>query len=360
MPPTYRPIARELRGGHTENAHLGAAAVATPTGRLVARVGDPQARAFIRSAAKPFQLMPLLLAGGRRHWQLSQREIAVMCSSHGGCKVHLDVVRGLLEKGDLREGDLLCGPHPPLDAEARSRLRATGQAPTALHNNCSGQHAGSLLSCRLLDLPIDDYVDPEHPLEMRIAAELQRFTGVGEKELGWAVDGCGAPAFSLPLASLARAYASLASPLAAGLEGAHARAAETIVEAMVAEPEMVAGAGRFTTELIGVTGGRILGKEGANGYYAAAIRSPTPLGLAFKVADGTETCRDSVVLAILRQLGVLSGQEFERLSRYYEPKLSNHAGAKVGRIVVDVELEETEIPQAAAEEAVTPAGQLAS
>ena len=94
---------------------------------------------------------------------------------------------------------------------------------------------------------------------------------------------------------------------------------------------MVAGPGRFTTRLMEATGGRVLGKEGAEGFYALAVRGPVALGIAFKIADGGERCRDGVVLDVLRQLGSLAGAELAELADLYRPALSNHRGPRSAR-----------------------------
>jgi len=162
-----------------------------------------------------------------------------------------------------------------------------------------------------------------------------------------AVDGCSAPTFHLPLAALARAYAALVAPelapalhrLQAARREALAAACRRVVAAMTGAPEMVAGPGRFTTRLMRVTGGRLLAKEGAEGVYAVGVRGPVALGVALKIADGGERARDGVVLELLRQLGVLSGEEFAALDDLYRPVLVNHRGLAVGEVVTDFELE---------------------
>jgi L-asparaginase II len=228
-----------------------------------------------------------------------------------------------------------------MDSRAAEALRAAGSEPTPLHNNCSGKHAGMLLAAKLLGLSTGDYTAPDHPLQRQNLERLARSCGLDAGAVGLATDGCSVPTYHLPLAAAAHAYAALADPRGAGLEGAELAAARRVVEAMASAPEMVAGPGRFTTRLIEVTGGRVIGKEGAEGFYAVAVRGPTALGIAFKVADGSERCRDGVVLDLLRLTGSLSGEELDRLSGYHHPERRNHNGLSVGRIEPDVELLES-------------------
>jgi L-asparaginase II len=329
-----------VRGGCPESWHLGAAAVSTPEGRLVARLGDPRTATHVRSAAKPWQALPLILAGGSERFALSPADLALICASHGGTPAHTARAADLLARGGFSEADLLCGAHPPLDRDAARELARAGREPGALHNNCSGKHAGMLLACRLLELPAADYVAPDHPLQRRILEHVARLCGLAAAAIGIGIDGCSVPAYHLPLAAAARGYAALADPRAAGLGSEVAAALGRIVGAMGEAPEMVAGPGRFTTALIAATGGRVIGKEGAEGFYGLAVRGPVALGIALKIADGGERCRDSAVLDLLRQMGSLSGEDLAALADFYRPTLRNHRGLAVGEVVPELELEE--------------------
>ena len=308
----------------------------------MARLGSPALATFLRSAAKPFQVLPLLEAGGAERWDLEAADIALVCASHRGCPEHVERVGRLLEREELDEELLQCGRHAPFDDEAAAALADRGEEPGVLHNNCSGKHAGMLLACRLSDWPLESYLEPEHPLQRRILEVLAEICAVDPDRIGVAVDGCSAPCFHLPLEAAARGYAALADPTGAGLPAERATALGTVAEAMAAAPEMVAGPGAFTTRLIEVTGGRVLGKEGAQGVYAVAVRGPVALGMVLKIADGSEAIRAAVVLDLLRQLGSLSAEELGRLESFHRTTLTNWRGTRVGELVPDVELEEVD------------------
>ena len=342
--PSFVPLATVVRSGRIESWILGAAVVVTPSGRRVAAAGDPELSTYVRSAAKPFQILPLLLAGGVDAFGLDDADLALICASHGGRPEHAERAARLLSRGGFSVADLACGAHEPFDPEAARALRERGEEPTALHNNCSGKHAGLLLACKRLGLPPQGYEDPGHPLQRRILAHVAALAGVEESAIGVGVDGCSLPAFYLSLSAMARAYAALADPSAAGLTGdgaddvAHALA--RVADAMGAAPEMVAGPGRFTTRLIAATGGRVIGKEGAEGFYALAVRGPFPFGAAFKIADGGERGRDGVALEILRQMGALSGEELAELEDRVAPPVRTVRGLAVGEIAPEIELAE--------------------
>ncbi|HEX3555147.1 MAG TPA: asparaginase [Thermoanaerobaculia bacterium] len=336
----FAPLAAVVRNGLPESWHFGAVAAVTPEGRLVAFQGDPQTATFLRSAAKPFQCLPLLLAGAAERFGLTAADVALICASHGGTPEHTRRAADLLARGGFGGEDLLCGAHWPLDPQAAEALRQQGEAPTPLHNNCSGKHAGMLLACRLLGLPVADYVAPHHPWQQRILEHVAGCCGLPPESIGQAVDGCSVPTYHVPLAAAARGYAALADPRAAGLTPDVSAAMDAVVHAMTGEPAMVAGPGRFTTRLMAATGGRVLGKEGAEGLYGLAVRGPVALGVAIKIADGGERCRDGVVLDVLRQLGSLAGAELAELEDLHHPVLHNHRGLRVGEVRPEVDLEE--------------------
>lgn len=227
-----------------------------------------------------------------------------------------------------------------MDRESAAELQRQGIAPTPLHNNCSGKHAGMLLACRLLGMPTEAYLQPAHPLQAGILEHVSRIFGLPADAIGVGIDGCSAPCYHLPIEELARGYAALAHPHGAGLPDEVAVALERIQGAMAKAPEMVAGPGRFTTRLIAATGGRVLGKEGAEGVYGIAVRGPVALGMALKIADGGERCRDGVLLDILRQLGSLAAAEYADLEDLHGPVLLNHRGLRTGEVVPEVEMEE--------------------
>ncbi len=307
-----------------------------PDGELEASVGDPAQPAFLRSAAKPMQAVAMLTAGLEDDG-IADADLALACASHGGFDVHVDRVAAWLGEMGLEVGALKCGAHPPLDEASKRLLEASGEVATALHNNCSGKHAAMLRTCQVRGWPLAAYVDDSHPLQSRIAAAVDRFCGTSPGAIARATDGCGVPTFRAPLAAAATAYARLAAPESLGDENDR-RLADRVYGAMTAHPERVAGPGRFSTRLMEVGGGALLGKEGADGFYAIALRSPRPLGVALKIADGTEVCRDGVVLEVLRQLGALDAAQLGELEAFRVPVRRSCAGAQVGDVQPVVEL----------------------
>jgi L-asparaginase II len=281
------------RGDLVESVHRVSLAVVDLNGRLVAEAGNPDLAAFWRSAAKPFQALPLVADGAADRFGLDSRELALACASHSSEPVHLTVVDGMLRKVGVSEGDLACGPHPPLSPAVAEQVVRQGIAMSPRWSNCSGKHTGMLALARAHEWPVAGYERKGHPVQQRILAEVERWTGLPADRLAFAVDGCTVVCFGLPLRAMALAYARFGvSP-----EPAAAR----LRDAMVAHPQLIGGQGRLCTDLMAALPGRVVAKVGADGVYCAALPA-AGLGLALKVEDGDMRSSAPALLAALGQL----------------------------------------------------------
>ncbi len=340
MPKAPPVLARVRRGAHVESRHRGDVAIVDEEGRPLAGWGDPSLPIFLRSAAKPFQALPLLESGGAERFGLTLSDLALICASHAGEPRHVRTAARLLRLGSFQTSDLVCGAHPPAHEPSARALLARGERPSRLHNNCSGKHAGLLLACRLLGLPPSGYWRPSHPLQLRIRRRLAELSSFPEKEMEVAVDGCGLAVFRLPLSALALAYARLMARRVPGESGAQARARRLVLRAMWKRPDMVAGSGFFTTELLEAGRGRWIGKEGAEGVYAIGVRAHVAggrsAGIALKIEDGSARARPAIALALLTRMGWTSPSARRALRSWESPPVVNAAGAVVGSIDAEV------------------------
>jgi len=235
----------------------------------------------------------------------------------------------MLAKMGLDPSALQCGTHPPAYEPAAAALAARGESPTALHNNCSGKHAGILAMCLHLEFDRDTYLELAHPAQQRILAFCGRVAGEDLTRAPLAIDGCGIPVAAVSLKTGALAFARLATLV--GMQDGDARALEAVRSAMAAEPALVGGTGRFDSALIATTAGRIVGKAGAEGVHGDALL-PEGAGLALKVVDGSRRATPAAAVAFLQALGGLDPAEGEALVSYARPDVRNVAGRVVGRI----------------------------
>lgn len=324
-----QPLARVLRSGATESLHSGWLVVVDAEGRLVARIGA-DVGIFTRSSLKPIQALPLIASGGADRWHLDSETLAVTAASHAGSLRHRETVSRLLAQAGLSPELLQCGTHEPYDPEAARELVLSGQPPTPLHCNCSGKHAGMLAFAEHMGWPKDGYLDPEHPVQQAVREAVLDVTTCPPEALSYGIDGCGLPVWHMPLHHLALGFARLGRPET--LPARWREAAARIVSAMAKHPDLVSGPGRFDTELMRLTEGRMVGKGGGEAVHAGLIPD-RGWGWALKVADGNRRATPPLLLAVLDALGALSDRERAALEDWMRPTLRNNRGTAVGTIV---------------------------
>lgn len=328
-------LVRSYRGGILDSEHRVSAAVCRPDGTLVASAGNPHRVVITRSAAKPFQALPLVADGAAERFAVTDEELALACASHNSERRQVEIVARWLERIGCVEDDLACGPHRALIGDFSIPLGDTRPAdevelarPSRLASNCSGKHTGMLALALHRGWETAGYNLAGHPVQDRAGEVLAHYAGLAAGDLDQGVDGCGVVAFALPLRNMARAFAAIAAD--------SADAPRRIVRAMTRYPEMVAGHRRLCTELMQAYPGRVLAKVGAEGVYGAALID-RGLGIAIKVEDGSSAAAMPALLSALQQLGLelTSGSQLER---FVELALLNTRWETVGVMRAEGEL----------------------
>jgi L-asparaginase II len=321
------PVLVELtRAGALESFHRGAAAIVDAAGKVVWSVGDIDRPIFARSSLKMLQALPLVESGAADAFAVSPTELALACASHSAEPFHVSAVAAWLGRLGCDETCLACGAHVPINEAAARALVVAGQAPTRLHNNCSGKHAGFLTVARHLGAPTQGYERPDHPVQRQVLAAMGEMAGVDMGALPLGIDGCAAPAPALPLRALATATARIADP--DRLPAARAEAARRLDAAVRAHPLYVAGAGRACTAIIEAAEGAFSVKTGAEGVYVAVLREQG-LGVALKIDDGAGRAAETAVAALLVALGVVSA-EHPAIAALVDGPLLSTRGQTVG------------------------------
>jgi L-asparaginase II len=322
MPDDISPILVEVtRGRLIESRHRGSAVVANAEGTILAAWGDADLPVYPRSSIKPLQALALIETGAAKRFAVSSEEIALACASHDGDTEHISRVAAWLGRMGLSEADLECGAHAPTAPAAADALVREGRAPSPIHNNCSGKHAGMLASALHLGEPTKAYLAPDHPVQRRLKRLLAEMSGTNLADAPTGVDGCGIPVYAMPLKGLARAMAGLARPDT--LAPPRAEAARGVIAAMTRHPRLVSGQGRFDTEAMAAGGGQFVVKGGAEGMHAAAIPG-LGLGIALKIEDGAGRASAVAMTALLGRFTGVS------LPAWREVPVRNVAGREVG------------------------------
>ena len=328
-------LAEVTRGALVESWHRGWVVVVDAAGSVISALGNSETRTFFRSAAKPFQAIPLITSGAATRFGLTAKEMAVITGSHSGEEIHLEAVDSILSRGGLTVDQLQCGTHTPFDTQAAKALRLAGRSPGILHNNCSGKHAGMLLLARQGGHALESYLDPDHPIQVEIRRVVAGFAGTPAEEIDVAVDGCSAPVFGVSLKAMALSYARLVDPPS---DSEWREASRQVVSAMMEYPEMVGGTrGRLDTDLMRALPGQVISKVGAEGVQLLGVRPspryPRGLGIAVKIEDGDiRRARDPVVIEVLRQLGLLDEAGLAALGAGRPTSLHNHRRLTVGEV----------------------------
>lgn len=330
-------IVEVVRGEIVESSHQVSLAMVDVHGHLLLAFGDKENPIYMRSSAKPFQALPWVEAGLSDTLKISSQELAILCASHSGTDQHVEVVRDVLGRIGLTEASLQCGTHTPFDRSTARSLLNQGKSPSPFRHNCSGKHTGMLLYSHSLKAKAEHYLQRSGLVQRKILKAFSEMVGVPEQEIEVGIDGCSAPNFAVPLPAAALGYARLMDPSDLGEQ--RAQACDRIVQAMVSHPDMVAGSGRFDTQLMQVVEGRLLAKAGAEGYQAVGIPSgqlakETSAGIALKVHDGDsgKRARSLITVAILSSLGLVTIDERAKLSAFDERPLLNFSKLTVGEI----------------------------
>ena len=316
------------RGDRVESRHRGAMVVVDAGGAVVLGAGDIDAPVFPRSAVKAIQALTLLETGAADGFGLTDAELALACASHSGEPDHADAAASMLRKAGRDGSSLECGAHWPLGVDATRALAVAGGHPSALHNNCSGKHAGFVCTACAIGAEVEGYVGPDHPVMRAVTAALAEVTDASLDEADRATDGCSIPAYAIPLRKLALGFARFGT--AHGFGPARAAAARRIRAAVAAHPFMVAGTGRFDTELMEALGTRAFVKTGAEGVHCGALPE-LGLGFAIKCDDGAGRAAQVVTAALVRHF-LRPGEDTTAgtLERLVRPELRNWNGILVG------------------------------
>jgi L-asparaginase II len=346
-------LVRQVRSGVVESVHRGDIVEVDVAGKVLRGIGDPDRVAFLRSTVKPFGLLALLRAGGRKAFDLTPDEIAIMASSHSGEDVHVRTVQAMYRRIGIPTSILACGTAGmPLDELTAVRLMRDGERPSPLRHMCSGQHSVFVLLAKLGGWDLDEYWTPEHPAHKAYAATVADMFDTKPADLRTGIDGCGVFTYAFRLREIARAYAMLAAPEAISAHDPRAVLAphlETVRDAMRAYPELVAGSReRLDTALMKAVPGRVVSKSGMEALRGVGILAgprhgtgeTRPTGVALKMEDGDGYDRGTYAATVeaLAQVGLLDPQAVRQLGRYHRPPSLDPHGNLAGEAIPEFEL----------------------
>jgi L-asparaginase II len=322
-------LAETTRGTWVENRHRGAFVVADAQGNVIASAGDIERPIFPRSAVKSMQALALITSGAIEKFRLTDEELALACASHQGEDFHVAGVTSFLNHISLGISDLECGAHAPTLAVARDKLRDSGQAPSSVHNNCSGKHSGMLAVAKALGVPTAHYVDRDHPVQVEVRSGIETVLHEPLDVERSGTDGCSIPTWAAPLHDFASGFARMAT--GEGLPDDFAAGAKRIFDAATSHPELVGGTGSLDSDVMRAFGGRLFQKGGAEGVQCGAIRNKG-WGYALKVDDGNMMASHAMVATLLLAIADPDAEQEHVLKRFAVQVIRNVRGLDVGMI----------------------------
>ena len=320
---------RVTRGDFTESIHVAFAVIVDSEGQIIYSTGDPHYLTCIRSSLKPFQAAASVKIGAVDAAGFDKKELALMCASHKGEKIHVDTALSMINKLGLKIDDFECGSHYPSDTDSRHKMIRENELATALHNNCSGKHAGMLALAKYLEAETKGYINEQHLVQKTILEYVAELSG--ESDIPTETDGCSAPTPFMTLKMIAEIFQGLASCKRPELK--------KVYDAMVAYPELVGGTNHFDSMFIGALDGRGITKVGGESVRGISLNTEKygPIGVSIKILDGSFRAMPLAVMKLLEHLELLSEHEKNKLHKFRTKKLTNHNGIQVGHIEAHVD-----------------------
>lgn len=333
-------LVKEYRGDVVENVHYGSIAIVASTGETIAYTGDIEKQTYMRSASKPIQVLPTLLAGLHEKFHLSSEEIAIFNSSHWGSNHHMFILNDIIEKTGLNPDDMIMNPCGSTSAAPISDRLTMGSKlnPVAgkskLQHCCSGKHLSLMLLQRELTGNVKDYQDPDSPVQKQIVSFISMLSQTPTYKIATGIDGCGVPVFALPMRNIALAYAKLADPF--NLSDDITNAITYDFECINKHPEKIND--YYTPSYYINKNPDLLMKDGSRGVICMSIRS-RKLGIVIKLEDGWSDEFQGIIIArILEQLKYEDSELISQLKKCYKTDLYNDCLDKIGHAEADFEL----------------------
>lgn len=329
MQQTANPVLVEFtRGNWVENRHRAAFCVADSSGKIVASAGDVDHPIFPRSAIKSLQALALFESGAVDQFALDDRDLALACASHKGEPIHVEGVERFLDKIGMSADQLECGAHVPSDKAAREAMRAKGEAPTALHNNCSGKHTGMLAVAKAMGVDPKGYIEQDHAVQKLVRSCVEKVVGDTMSTDRCGRDGCSIPTWASPLRGFATGFAKLSDPNS-DLPALYTQAGQRLFDACAQNAMLVAGTDRIDTDAMEAFKGQLMMKVGADGVFCGALRN-SHLGFALKVDDGSVPAAEAIVAGLVASLAEASDAQKKLLAQWSHKTTKNWRGFEVG------------------------------
>jgi L-asparaginase II len=322
------------RGNILESSHEIKCLIGSINGKIIFSTNNQKDIIYPRSSIKIFQGIPFSTSNAVKLYNLTKKQIALSCSSHCGEDFHIKELKNWLEKINLKISDLKCGIHNPIHQKSSNNLFLSGKQPNQIYNNCSGKHLAMLTSCIVNNLPINNYLDFDHPHQKNIRKVFSKFTEDIISKKNYGIDGCSAPQYAFTIERLGKALSNLLNSYNGSFD--YSENIQIIINAVLANPKFIGGSNNLDSNLIKISNKNIFCKGGAEGVFLFIHLKKEIFGI-LKVKDGNGRALPSAMYTLLKKFGILTREELKQFISWNKNILYNHAKVKVGSIKTIIE-----------------------
>ncbi len=318
-----------IRGKEIESSHQVKVLVTNANGKTLLSTKNDNEFFFPRSSIKIFQAIPFAMSSAIKDYRLSNKHIALACSSHKGEEFHIRELKKWISKINLKTKNLQCGIHGPLDKKAFEKIIYSRREFNELHNNCAGKHLAMLTSCLANSQNIKNYLDYNHTHQKNIRKIFNKFTETKLSKKNFSLDGCSAPQYSFKIKHISKALNNLIRSYKNNYH--YTEQVRILVNSILENPEFIGGTSSFDTKVMKTSKEKIFCKSGAEGVFLFFDIQKEISGV-IKITDGNERAIPITILNIFKKLKIMNNEELKNLEKKEKFDLQNHAGKKIGRI----------------------------
>jgi len=316
-----------LRSNTIESTHYAKVLIKDIKGKSILTTGNDEDHIYPRSSIKIFQAIPFVSSGAIKEFKLNDKIIALSCSSHKGEEYHIKELEKWLKKINIRLTDLKCGQHYPLNQQAKEKILLSNNQINQLYNNCAGKHLAMISSCIQFNYDIDNYLNFDHPHQIKIRKVFEKFSESKIYKKRYGVDGCSAPQYSFKLKELSTLLVNLIK----SYKYENSNETRLLINAVLNNPRYIGGSDSLDSEIIEISNKKIFCKGGAEGVFLFIDLKKDICGV-IKIIDGNERAMPSLVFSIFKKLKILNNSELNLYKKKYKFDLFNHTKIKVGSI----------------------------
>ena len=311
------------RSGEIESFHQGAAVLINSSGEILKEWGNSEKLIYPRSALKPIQSLNLYKDGIAEGLNISDEYIALTTASHHSEIFHQKMVIKWLEKINLNEDELCCGPDWPWNLDDKFVAKKNSKQKRRIFHNCSGKHCGHLAVSKYKGFPIENYNENNHPIQKELIDLIENLSSYKIKNIG--VDGCTLPNPLIPIKKFAFAMAQMADY---NKLNENSTIAKRIFDSCTKFPEITGGTNSVNCALTKLSKGKIFFKNGAEGVFVAIIPEQKS-SLVVKIDDGASRAAEIAIAGLISELKIIDENKLEQLKN---KSVKNSADQIIGHI----------------------------